>query len=110
MDWKDQLKLFAQTNSLPDAPPDREPVNHGATTAPKRTERLQVVFERKGRRGKSVTIVAGFSCGFDEMRAVLSKLQKKLGVGGSASGNEILIQGDHRDRIAALLRQEGYRI
>lgn len=59
--------------------------------------KLRVFFERKGRGGKSATIITGFDdLTDDELKAVASKLKQTLGTGGSARGGEILIQGDRQ--------------
>ena len=55
-----------------------------------------------------MTLVKGF-VGRDEDLAELARMLKnKCGVGGSAKEGEIIIQGDHRDRVAELLLKAGY--
>lgn len=73
-------------------------------------DRLRVVIEKKGRKGKVATIVEGFTVSDEEVAEVAAMLKKKLGVGGSSRGGEILIQGDLADKVRALLRAEGYRL
>ena len=107
MDWKDALKSMA--GSLPEGD---EPVAElaGETPAPpKRTDRLSVSIERKGRGGKTATIIAGFTCSDDELRAIASRLKNRLATGGSARGGEILIQGDRQLQVKEFLREEGYK-
>lgn len=107
-DWKS--KLEALRNAVPQAEePEGEETagDEHAKNQPK--EKLNIVFERKGRAGKSATIIEGFRCGDEELREVAKRLQKKLATGGSARGGEILLQGDCRERVAKLLREEGYR-
>ena len=65
-------------------------------------------MEKKGRGGKAVTLIKGF-IGTEEDLKVLGKLLKtKCGVGGSVKDNEIIIQGDFKQRITDLLKAEGY--
>jgi translation initiation factor 1 len=70
---------------------------------------LRVWLDRKHRGGKTVTLVKGF-IGTDEDLSELGRMLKsRCGVGGSAKDGEIIIQGDHRERVVELLLKEGYR-
>jgi len=42
--------------------------------------------------------------------ALAARLKRACGTGGSAKDGEIIIQGDHRERIAATLASEGLRV
>lgn len=73
-------------------------------------EKICVAMERKGRGGKTATIIYGFTSGEDEIAALASELRHKLGTGGSARGGEILLQGDVREKVIPMLRAKGYRL
>lgn len=79
-------------------------------TLPKNQQKLYVSIDRKQRGGKEVTLVEGF-VGTDEDLKDLGKLLKsKCGVGGTAKDNEILIQGNFKDKVFDMLTKEGYQV
>lgn len=58
--------------------------------------------------GKTVTVVSGIDCVATDLEALLKELKSSLGAGGTVKEGRIEIQGDHRDRVAAILREKGY--
>ncbi len=70
---------------------------------------VHVRVERKGRGGKTVTVIRGVRSPAVGRRALLRHLKSRLGTGGTVKGDQIEIQGDQRDRIVALLAELGFR-
>jgi len=71
-------------------------------------QKLKVHLERyKG--NKAASVVKGFEGAEEDLKALAKKLKSSCGVGGSAKNGEIIIQGDHRDKIISLLHAEGYQ-
>ena len=77
-------------------------------TLPENQQKLRIAMERSGRGGKTVTIVRGFIGKEDDMEKLAKKLKQKCGVGGSVKDGEIIIQGDHRQRLVEMLKADGY--
>jgi translation initiation factor 1 len=88
--------------------------NNPPVKAPKETihasqQRLSVRLERKGRGGKSVTLIEGLQISAKDREALLKQLKARLGTGGSLKKDVLEIQGDHRDTVIALLQEMGYK-
>ncbi len=66
---------------------------------------IYIERDRKKRRGKIVTVVSKVP---GNLKELLKELQKECGAGGSVKKGNIEVQGDHRDKIAALLKGRGY--
>ncbi len=108
-DWKDALAALAASGDVPQAAPEA-PDNTVEESPAAKSAPLHIAYERKGRKGKPATIIYGFDCSDDELQHVAADLKKRIGVGGSARGGEILLQGDWRQRAAELLREMGFKV
>ena len=104
-DWKERLNVVYSTN------PDYQYENVGeeeTETLPKNQQKLRVSMEKKGRGGKTVTLVREFVGKEEDLKDLGKLLKTKCGVGGSTKDGEIIIQGDFKQRIIDLLKAEGY--
>ena len=70
---------------------------------------VRVFLETKGRGGKGVTVVRGLGLADPELQALGKKLKASCGVGGTAKDGVVELQGDHRDRVLALLPALGFK-
>lgn len=107
--WIDSLQQFRDAN--PDLPqgPDTPDLPDDDTAAPRQRARLDVGIERKGRAGKTATLITGWQLPDDRLLDIAAELKKKLGTGGSARGGDILIQGDRRHDVVKQLTEMGFK-
>jgi translation initiation factor 1 len=87
---------------------DRRKARHGRPAARPAGGRVKVRRETAGRRGTAVTTISGVPLDDAGLRELAGRLKKRCGVGGSAKGGVIELQGDHRDTVMEVLRAEGY--
>lgn len=69
---------------------------------------LTVHLEKKHRGGKTAVIIRGFTGPDEDLQELAKRLKTALGVGGTAKDGEIIIQGNHRDKIIDLLNSWAY--
>ena len=104
-DWKDRLGVVFSTN--PNFEYDTASDATEATLPPAK-QNLKVWLDRlKG--GRVATVVRGFIGSQEDLSELGKELKKSCGVGGTAKDGEIIIQGDHRDRVIELLTKAGYK-
>lgn len=82
---------------------------HPETLAPNK-QYLEALFSNKGRAGKTVTVITGFIGSEEDLKSLGKMLKTKCGVGGSIKDNQIIIQGNYRDKIIQILKKEGYNV
>jgi translation initiation factor 1 len=69
---------------------------------------VRVQRERKGRGGKTVSVITGVKSPGAGQRALLKLLKTTLGTGGTLEEAALVIQGDHRERIVEVLKELGF--
>jgi len=79
-----------------------------ASTMKKYDDEVRVWLDRKRKGGKEATIVKGIKATDTRLKEIAKKLKSACGVGGTAKLGEILIQGNHRDKVVELLLKDGY--
>ena len=104
-DWKDRLNIVYSTN--PDFGYETDETEED-DTLDKKQQKLRVFMEKKGRGGKTVTLIRGFVGSESDLKDLGKLVKTKCGVGGSVKDGEIIVQGDFKQRVIDLLKAEGY--
>lgn len=81
--------------AVPDLPPNQQ--------------NLRIQASRKGRKGKTVTVISGFQSNPETLTALAKKLKAQCGTGGTVKDGDIEIQGDHAQKLLQLLVDLGYK-
>lgn len=100
MDLQDQLKHL-----FPDHKPQKEEHQSGINL---QQEPLLCKYEK--RKGKPITLIEGYLGSSSELKVLLQCLQKQLQVGGTIKKGIILLQGDYRDQIMLILKEQGFTV
>lgn len=102
MDLQDQLK-----NLFPDhAAQEKEETPNEGLWIPNDT--IECHYEK--RNGKPTTIIKGYTGNDTDFKQLAKDLKKFLGVGGSTKNDQIILQGDYRDKIMAYLKDLGMKV
>lgn len=105
-DWKQRLNIVYSTN--PDLKYETDSDTEEPETLPPGKQKLKIMLDKRNRKGKEVTLITDFIGSDDDLKDLARLLKTKCGVGGSARGGEILMQGDFRQKVKELLEKEGY--
>jgi translation initiation factor 1 len=103
MDLKDQLKsLFPE---------------HEEKEVPKQDDANDLIWlqddplicKYEKRKGKPITIIEGYTGADKDFKQLAKEIKQMLSVGGSFKNEQIIIQGDFRNRIMAFLQKKGFK-
>jgi translation initiation factor 1 len=107
MSKKNREGIVYSTN--PDFEYSLENLFEQADTLPANQQNLKIWLDRKS-GGKVVSRISDFVGKDADLQELRKKLQTICGSGGTAKDGEILLQGDHRDKILAFLLKEGMKV
>ncbi len=109
-DWKDELgEMVFSTNKNFQSKIEPKEENKEKTLHPTK-QLLEVKLEKKGRSGKTVSIICGFIGTNEDLKSLAKELKIKCGTGGSVKEGTIVIQGNVREKIMTFLKDKGYRV
>jgi translation initiation factor 1 len=80
-----------------------------AAPAPASAGKLLVRLDRKGRGGKTVTLIEGLPMQMKEKEQLLKQLKTRLGAGGVMKDNSLELQGEHCEAVMAILEGMGLK-
>jgi translation initiation factor 1 len=92
--------------------PDHEPKDVLETTE-EHTLWLQddpLICKYEKRKGKPITIIEGYTGADSDFKILAKEIKQLLSVGGSFKNEQIIIQGDYRDRIMQFLKDKGFKV
>ncbi|MCK9291981.1 MAG: translation initiation factor [Bacteroidales bacterium] len=76
---------------------------------PNNQQQLRVMLDKKQRGGKKVTLVIGFVGNESDLQELGKRLKNLCGTGGTVKSNEIMLQGDFREKVLQQLLKEGFK-
>ncbi|MCC3418957.1 MAG: translation initiation factor [Microcoleus sp. PH2017_29_MFU_D_A] len=84
-------------------------LERGTPEVPQNQQTLKVEASRKGRGGKTVTVISGFQEKPETLADLAKQLKAQCGTGGTVKDNEIEIQGEHKQKLLEILKKLGYK-
>ena len=103
MDFKDQLK-----NLFPEHQPTVEDAQIEDSSIWMQEEPM--ICKHEKRKGKPTTIIEGYTGADSDFKQLAKEIKKLLSVGGSFKNEQIIIQGDYRDKIMGFLKNKGFKV
>ena len=84
-------------------------LQRGIQEIPPNQQNLKIEASRKGRGGKTVTIISGFQEKPETLTTLAKQLKAQCGTGGTVKENEIEIQGEHKQKLLEVITKLGYK-
>lgn len=103
MDFKDQLKNLFPEHQLTDNDAQIEDSSIWLQEEP-------MICKYEKRKGKPTTIIEGYTGADSDFKRLAKEIKKMLSVGGSFKNEQIIIQGDYRDKIMDFLKNKGFKV
>ncbi len=103
MDLEDQLKKLFPDHVPSETPEPPEQPDFWIQDEP-------LICKYKKRKGKPVTIIEGYNGADSDFKKLAKELKQLLSVGGSHKNEQIIIQGDYRDKIMDFLKNKGFKV
>ena len=103
MNLQDQLK-----NLFPEHQPTDEDAQVEDASIWLQEDPMSCKYEK--RKGKPITIIEGYAGADSDFKQLAKEIKKMLSVGGSFKNEQIIIQGDYRDKIMAFLKDKGFKV
>ena len=104
MDLQDQLRQL-----FPDHEPEETPQEETKEKEDLWLQEAPILCKYEKRKGKPITLLDGYTGASEDFKKLTRILKNKLRVGGSYKTDQIIIQGDNRDRIMELLEEMGFQ-
>ena len=103
MDFQDQLKNLFPEHQLTDNDAQIEDSSIWMQEEP-------MICKYEKRKGKPTTIIEGYTGADSDFKQLAKEIKKLLSVGGSFKNEQIIIQGDYRDKIMGFLKNKGFKV
>ena len=105
MDLQDQLKKL-----FPDHVEEQTSNDSNDVVSDLWLQDAPILCKYEKRKGKPITIIEGYTGATEDFKKLTKELKTKLSVGGSFKDDIIIIQGDYRDKIMAILKEKGFNV
>jgi len=84
-------------------------LQRGVAEVPPNQQNLKIEASRKGRGGKTVTVISGFQEKPETLATLAKQLKAQCGTGGTVKDNQIEIQGEHKQKLLEIITKLGYK-
>lgn len=105
MDLSSQLK-----NLFPDHVPSNDEVEENNKNHELYIQKDPVNCHYEKRNGKPTTVIDGYEGSTEDFKILAKSIKTKFSVGGSFKDNQLIIQGNYRDKIMAFLKEKGFKV